>query len=512
MMSRHRCRRAALLLLTLGVLACFIPLPGHADSSDDANGHMVPSQPLFFQVQRDILVTDAGMRQVIGLLYRGTVFRGQQTDGETLYFQWGNATGSIPLTEVVFVAENEPEDISWQAWDSTLTRGFLQVRANTEALDPATGNPAAVLQEGTVYPYVGKQDAVYQIILGERMLNIPQDDRVSELPPDYRAEPAPGPLPETHETPAPRHVVNPRQVYTYEQMEQDLALLEAMYPHLIETRVIGQSVDGRHLYAVKLGNGPTEILLNASHHAREHITTNLVMNMLDKYAYAAHTGQQIGHYNMRKALELASIWFIPMVNPDGVTLVQKGHLSANDPQRVIALNGNNPDFSAWKANIRGVDLNRQYPALWTTITHDPGKPGPQNYKGPKPLSEPEAQALYRFAKNLNLQAAISYHASGELIYTRLDVEPYSRPLAQSVASLTGYQVLNIKNRQSGGGFTDWFILNMKKPALTPEIAPYAGPRPVPLEYWDRIWKQNEAVGITVAMKAYQWSKQNAERR
>lgn len=317
-----------------------------------------------------------------------------------------------------------------------------------------------------------------------------------------------GYIQKTHTQVLPRHVVNPKQIYTYEQMQQDIEFLEAMYPHLIETRIIGKSADGRNLYAVKLGTGPTEIMINASHHAREHITTNLVMNMLDKYAYAAHTGQQVGGYNSRQTLELTSIWFVPMVNPDGVTLVQKGHLSAKNPKLVLALNHNRTNFSSWKANIRGVDLNRQYPALWTTITGNPGKAGPQNYKGLKPLSEPESRALYQFAKSRDFKATISYHSSGELIYTRLGIEPFSRSLAKSVSSLTGYKIINLKNRLNGGGFTDWFILNLKKPALTPEIAPYVGPQPVPLKYWDRIWQQNHAVGITVAIKAYQFNRQS----
>ncbi|OIJ22340.1 hypothetical protein BKP45_06790 [Anaerobacillus alkalidiazotrophicus] len=297
-------------------------------------------------------------------------------------------------------------------------------------------------------------------------------------------------------------VVNGRQIYTYEQMEKDIVQLNRMYPDIIETRIIGKSVDGRNLHAIKLGLGKTEIFINGSNHAREHMTTNVTMKMLDDYARAYAQRTKIDGYDARQILTNTSIWFVPMVNPDGVTLVQKGHKSAKNPQAVLRLNNNSTNFRSWKANIRGVDLNRQFPALWNSITNNPGKPGPENYKGTKPLSEPEAIALYNFTLSRDFKTAISYHSSGEVIFTRLDQEPFTRNIASMVSQKTGYRIIDLKNSVSGGGFTDWFILTQKKPALTPEISPFVGARPVPLSNWNTIWNQNNSVGLMLANEAY----------
>ncbi|MGM0876435.1 MAG: M14 family zinc carboxypeptidase [Bacillota bacterium] len=66
-----------------------------------------------------------------------------------------------------------------------------------------------------------------------------------------------------------KNLVNPKVVYSYAQMSKDIEEIVAAYPGLATKQIIGQSVDSRNLYAVKLGKGSTEIMINGSHHARE---------------------------------------------------------------------------------------------------------------------------------------------------------------------------------------------------------------------------------------------------
>ncbi|WP_226529261.1 M14 family metallocarboxypeptidase [Metabacillus niabensis] len=303
-----------------------------------------------------------------------------------------------------------------------------------------------------------------------------------------------------------KDLVNPRVVYSYNQMVKDIDEIVATYPDLATKKVIGKSVDGRNIYAVKLGKGSTEILINGSHHAREYLTTNIVMEMIDQYAQCYVKNSKIDGYAVRSILDKASIWFVPMVNPDGVTLVQQGHKSAKNSSQVLKINGGNTDFSAWKANVRGVDLNRQYPAGWNNIVSNPGKPAPQNYKGPKPLSEPESKAMYDFTNTRNFKTSVSYHSSGEILYWHFkqgaERTKRDREIAEMIKSKTGYALVTPKSNPSGGGFTDWFISSHLKPAFTPEISPYVGPRPVPIKSFDSIWTENKAIGIMLADEAY----------
>jgi len=304
-----------------------------------------------------------------------------------------------------------------------------------------------------------------------------------------------------------KNIVNPHQVYTYKDMQADIQELKRTYPGLVQTKIIGHSVDGRNLYAVKLGKGSKEIFLNGSHHAREYITTNLLMEMIDEYSADYVRGLKMSGYNVRSILNRVSIWFVPMVNPDGVTLVQKGHTSAKHPQQVLKLNGGSKDFSHWKANIRGVDLNRQYPADWAHIIYSSGHPSFKNYKGTRPLTEPEVKAIYNFTLKHHFLTDVAYHTSGRLIYWDFHQKKGSAQynldyhVDKMVQGKTGYPLFYPGPHPSGGGYTDWTLIHEKVPGLTIEISPFVGPRPVPISHFNEIWKRNNTIGLLLAKEA-----------
>ncbi|WP_226682047.1 M14 family zinc carboxypeptidase [Sutcliffiella horikoshii] len=295
-------------------------------------------------------------------------------------------------------------------------------------------------------------------------------------------------------------IVNAKvQNYTHAQMQNDINKLELMYPGLISQEVIGKSLDGKNIIAVKLGNGKTEVLFNGSAHAREHMTTNLLMKMIDEYAYAFSKNLYFDGFNVREVLNRTTIWFIPMTNPDGVTLVQLGpdSLGSNVSKKAIEINGGSKNFTSWKANARGVDLNRNYPTMWRTVSNNPGRPSESHYKGPVPLSEPESQTIYKFILSKNFKTLVDYHSSGEVLYARLPGH-----IENLVSRKTGYSIIDETNFTSGGDLPTWFTLELGMPGLTPEISHYVGSRPVPLSNWDSIWKKNNSVGLIVADEAY----------
>ncbi|RPF54217.1 M14 family zinc carboxypeptidase [Aquisalibacillus elongatus] len=302
----------------------------------------------------------------------------------------------------------------------------------------------------------------------------------------------------------PKSVVNPKTKYSYQQMIKDINELESMYPGLVSSSVIGQSYDGRDLYTVKVGNGSTKVHINASTHAREWMTTNLVMDQIDTYSQAYVRNSKVDGYNVRDLLNKVSIYYVPMVNPDGVMLVQEGAGAVSNSSEVIDINGGSKDFSAWKANARGVDLNRNYTSLWDNVKNDPGEPSPTNFKGYEPMSEPEVQALSQYVDLQNFDTAIAYHSSGEIIYwdtlAEGELKEDSRDIADRLSDKTSYP-LSMTEGVSGGHFTDWFLFNEFSPNFTLEISPFVGPQPVPLNNYDRIWGQNDSVGLILAEEA-----------
>ena len=260
---------------------------------------------------------------------------------------------------------------------------------------------------------------------------------------------------------------------TYEIVQRQIEGLKARYPFL-ETGSIGRSVMGRELYYVRLGRGSREVSYNASHHANESITTPVLMKFIENYAKAYAARGSIQGYNIRELYDLTSIYIIPLVNPDGVDLVAYWP-NYDDPAFINAARLNRtglPLPSVWKANIRGVDLNLNYPAEWEKEKQEELElgitgPAPRDYGGEAPLSEPESRAMADFTRAHDFRIVIAYHTQGEVIYWQF--QNYAPP--------------------AYAGYKDWFLQEFRRPGYTFEVG--RGVNPIPLSQAPAIYRQNE---------------------
>ena len=284
---------------------------------------------------------------------------------------------------------------------------------------------------------------------------------------------------------------------TYEIVQRQIEGLKARYPFL-ETGSIGRSVMGRELYYVRLGRGSREVSYNASHHANESITTPVLMKFIENYAKAYAARGSIQGYNIRELYDLTSIYIIPLVNPDGVDLVAYWP-NYDDPAFINAARLNRtglPLPSVWKANIRGVDLNLNYPAEWEKEKQEELElgitgPAPRDYGGEAPLSEPESRAMADFTRAHDFRIVIAYHTQGEVIYWQFQnyAPPVALTIANQFASITGYAVEEGTPEAAYAGYKDWFLQEFRRPGYTFEVG--RGVNPIPLSQAPAIYRQNE---------------------
>ncbi|WAH36719.1 M14 family zinc carboxypeptidase [Alicyclobacillus dauci] len=303
-------------------------------------------------------------------------------------------------------------------------------------------------------------------------------------------------------------IVNPNRKYTYTDMEADIRALANRYPDLVHTKVIGQTAYGRNIDAVSIGTGSATALVTGSFHAREWITTNLVMYMMDQYAQAYERNSTIDGNHVKAILDKTTMWFVPMVNPDGVTLEQSG-LSAFPSSAWAGLkrmNGGSSNFTSWKANAEGIDLNRQFGAGWSGIYFDPvTHPWYEDYKGPKPYDTAEVKSLLGLIQAINPQMLITYHASGGLIYWQYKVTGtqllVDQNYAKQLSGITGYPLVPISPNPSAGGLNDWWTNYMQRPGYTIEVGPPCGANPVPVSYFNSIWNRDKVDGLFIAIRS-----------
>lgn len=287
--------------------------------------------------------------------------------------------------------------------------------------------------------------------------------------------------------------------YTFEILERQVKGLEVRYPFL-EVGTAGKSVLGKTLYYVRLGKGNNNVFYNGAHHANEWITTPLLMKFIESYAKAFSTGSTIRNYNIYDIYNSSSIYILPMVNPDGVNLVNYWP-NYTEPvfQQAAKLNKTVlPLPSVWKANIRGVDLNVNYPAKWEKehqleVEHGIIGPSPRDYGGPYPLSEPESSSIVEFTRQHNFRLVIAYHTQGQVIYWQFDnLAPLeSLPIARLFSKVSGYAISEFPSEAAYAGYKDWFIQEYKKPGFTIEAG--IGKNPLPIDQLPIIYQHNEEI-------------------
>ena len=291
--------------------------------------------------------------------------------------------------------------------------------------------------------------------------------------------------------------------YTYSLLRENTHDLSEAFPFL-NVQIIGNSVMRKNIYAFKLGNGPNKVFYFGSIHANEWITSVILMKFIEDYADAYVNNSSLYNQNIRDLFKSASIFIVPMVNPDCVDLVT-GSLPTNSfaYNRAVEISSSFPDIpfpSGWKSNINGVDLNLQFPAGWEQakeikFAQGFNKPAPRDFVGFSPLTEPEALSIYNFTLMHDFRLVIAYHTQGQEIYWQFQNynPPMSFEIGQKLANASGYRLAETPYNSSFAGYKDWFIQNYNRPGYTIEAG--IGENPLPISQFDEIYKDN--IGILI---------------
>ena len=282
--------------------------------------------------------------------------------------------------------------------------------------------------------------------------------------------------------------------------------LAVRYP-FIGVGEIGKSVMGRPLWRLSMGQGERRVLYNASHHANEWICTPLLLKFVEELAAAFASGERLYGYAASEIMESASINLVPALNPDGIDLVTGELQNGEFYRQALNIAADYPRFSfpsAWKANIRGTDLNLQYPADWEQAKQNKYalgivSPAPGDYVGPYPLSAPESRAMYDYTLALGPELILAYHTQGEVIYWKYKglEPPRAREIGEALSAASGYALEDTPFVSGFAGFKDWFIDAFDRPGYTIEAG--QGINPLPLSQFDKIYKDNLGILVLAAL-------------
>ena len=294
---------------------------------------------------------------------------------------------------------------------------------------------------------------------------------------------------------------------TYELCEQTILKLAMTYPFL-RTEVLTETSLGRNVRTLVIGNGSRKVIYTAAWHANEWITTPILLKFVEEFAEAIKNGGEIFGVHAGDLAAKATIYTVPMINPDGVDLVTgeiKPGMPGYDQAKEIGDSFPAIPFpDGWKANINGVDLNLQFPAGWLRareikFTQGYNRPAPRDFVGRAPLSQRESRALAGYTEYIDPALVLAYHSQGQEIYwTFLDYEvPGARELGERFTEVSGYTLTEPAEVSGYAGYKDWFIKDFRRPGYTIEVG--AGANPLPLSQFDEIYRDNLGILVTAAL-------------
>ncbi len=294
------------------------------------------------------------------------------------------------------------------------------------------------------------------------------------------------------------------QKYSYKEYRNDLTALAKKYPKYCRVQSIGKSADNRKIYEVILGNekAKNHLLVVANLHAREYMTTQLCMKQIE--LYLSNYNKKINGKKVASVLNKVCIHYVPSANPDGTAISQYGFGAIRNKTLRTALYRMGGTSTRWKANARGVDLNRN----WNVAFRKSGRPGSSGYHGTKANSETETKSIVRMVSRIekaaNIVGVVSYHSTGSILYGRCAsgvtsaVRKNTARMTAVARKATGYSLMPAESLTYANGCSrEYFLYKKKIPCVTVEV----GVNPCPLKgsEFSSIWKKNRTLVLQEAM-------------
>jgi predicted deacylase len=205
-----------------------------------------------------------------------------------------------------------------------------------------------------------------------------------------------------------------------------------------EIITLGASVEGRSIRAARVpASKPTErrVLLSANIHGVEVIGARTAIAFLERLSDPFPSLEQLR--------ERAEIVVVPCINPDAYarTFEREGIGTLKE----------------LRTNAHGVDLNRNFPMPFGRRRAPiafAGSDDPENafYRGPEPLSEPEAAAMAKLFREAPFVASANLHSCmGTLIPARVttsaEFDEYKRLCASFSAGQTGHRYRRLSSQR-----------------------------------------------------------------
>lgn len=279
--------------------------------------------------------------------------------------------------------------------------------------------------------------------------------------------------------------------HSYREMTRHLRSLARARPDIVRVFSIGRTHEGRRILIAEVSDDPgvdegePEVLFDGLHHAREHLSAEMAIDLLDMLVSRYGQDTKLGR-RVTRVVDSRRIWIIPMVDPDGLEWDLSGGASYRNWRK-------NRQPTPGSSSI-GTDLNRNWGYRWGCCGASSGNPASDFFRGRARWSAPEVRAVRDFVLSRvvdgrqRIRAHVSFHTAGEMVlwpygHTRTDVPPDMTRLdrralvglGRAMAAKNGYLAQQSSAMYlTDGDMIDWMYARQRIFSYTFELYPRGG--------------------------------------
>lgn len=269
------------------------------------------------------------------------------------------------------------------------------------------------------------------------------------------------------------------EIRTYEKIYYSLWETAQRYGSFAQFRVIGKSHDDRMIPMLEIGTGQTAVFCLAGLNGVDRQMPAYLLKMAAEYCQAYECGWNMREfYDVKELLNKVRLCLIPVLNPDGFELCEKGYTIIRNPIYRQMLRMQNIPFQEFFYNARGMDLTQNFPTSYYS----------KKWIHQEPASENETKALIRIFQEYRSRGLLSFCSLGKKIvyYRQPQAFAYNQRsyrLARHLQKCSSYRLeknhgnapeRDIAKQKSSGSAEQFYAEVCKQPAIRIETPSLPG--------------------------------------
>lgn len=150
----------------------------------------------------------------------------------------------------------------------------------------------------------------------------------------------------------------------YEGIYYNMWEMAARYGQFVSFRVIGSSHDERMIPMMEIGEGDSVLFCLGGLYGTDKQMPLCLLKMAAEYCRAYEADWELEElYRVRKLLNEIRLCMIPLLNPDGYEVCEKGYGAIHNPINRQMLKMQKVPLESFHGNSRGINLRQNFPTF-----------------------------------------------------------------------------------------------------------------------------------------------------